>query len=124
VRGRRGVTLVEVVVALLLLSVGAMALAASVAGGERARRAALTRGLALAAAEGWLESWRGAPWPAEGAGTTTVAWRAWRGELRWRTTRAGPCLAEARVAAGPPGRPPTIVLASRRFREGAAGCAP
>ena len=120
--GRLGVTLIEVVVALLLLAVGALALAAGVAGGERARREAMLRGLALAAAETWLETWRAAPWPVESAGMATVEWAAWRGPLRWRTTHPAPCLAEARVAAGTAARPDAVVLVTRRFREEEAGC--
>lgn len=115
-------TLIEVVVALLLLAVGALALAAGIAEGERARREAMLRGLALAAAETWLETWRAAPWPAEGAGAADVEWAAWRGELRWRTTHPAPCLAEARVEAGSPERPDAVVLVTRRFRERETNC--
>jgi prepilin-type N-terminal cleavage/methylation domain-containing protein len=121
---RRGLTLIEIMVALLLLTVGALALAAGIASGERARREAVTRGLALAAAETWLETWRGAPWSGDSAGISPVAWAAWRGELRWRTSGVAPCLVEARVAAGREGRAPTAVLVTRRFREGEPGCGP
>jgi prepilin-type N-terminal cleavage/methylation domain-containing protein len=119
---RRGLTLIEVVVALLLLTVGALALAAGIASGERGRREAMARGLALAAAETWLEAWRGAPLPGDSAGITPVVWASWRGELRWRTSNAGPCLAEARVAAGSVGRPSTVVLLTRRFQVEEPGC--
>ena len=119
---RRGVTLIEVVVALLLLTVGALALAAGIASGERGRREAMARGLALAAAETWLETWRGSPWQGDSAGITPVAWAAWRGELRWRTSDPAPCLTEARVAAGREGQPQVAVLVTRRFREGEPGC--
>jgi Tfp pilus assembly protein PilV len=116
------VTLIEVVVALLLLVVGALALAAGIANGESARREAMLRGLALAAAETWLETWREAPWPVEGAGVAEVAWGAWRGQLRWSTTHPTPCLAEARVEAGSPARPDAVVLVTRRFRERETNC--
>ena len=121
---RRGVTLVEVVVALLLLAVGAFALAAAVAGGERSRREALSRGLALAAAEGWMEAWRSAPWPGEATGVEEVRWATWLGRIEWRTELRAPCLLEVRVEAGPAGGPATVVLASRRFREREASCGP
>ncbi len=51
----RGESLVEVVVALLLLSVGALALAGGIGQAQKARRLAASSGLALAAAEAWLE---------------------------------------------------------------------
>ena len=119
---RRGLTLVEVAVALLLLAVGAFALAAGIAGAERSRRQALTRGLALAAAEGWLEAWRAAPWPAETSGVKDVRWGEWRGRIEWRTALRAPCLVEVWVAAGTAGDPPSVVLVSRRFREREASC--
>lgn len=119
----RGFTLIEVVVALLLLAIGALALAAGITAGERARREALSAGLALAAAEGWLEAWRAAPWPAPGEGEEEIAWGAWRGRVRWRTVRREACLVEARVEAAPAGRSSAVVLVTRRFREGADDCA-
>lgn len=117
---RRGVTLLEVVLALLLLTVGAFALAAGIATGERARRAAVSRGFALAVAEAWLETWRAGGWPEEGQGSGEMAWALWETDLRWRTSRLGACLAEARVEAGS-GRS-AVVLATRRYRQGAPGC--
>jgi prepilin-type N-terminal cleavage/methylation domain-containing protein len=119
---RRGITLIEVVVALLLLTVGAMALAAGIGAGEQARREALARGLAQAAAEGWLETWRAGPWSASETGAREVRWGAWRGWLRWRVTALTPCLVEGQVEAGGVGRPAAVVLITRRFREGTAGC--
>ena len=120
--GRNGTTLVEVVVALLLLAVGAMALAAGIGAGEKARREAVSRGLAHAAAEGWLETWRAEPWPAPSSGVREVRWGGWRGWLGWRVTSLAPCLIEGRVEAGPMGRAASVVLVSRRFREEASGC--
>ena len=122
IAGLEGITLFEVAVALLLLAIGAMALAAGICAGEKAHREAIARGLAQAAAEGWLESWRAASWPAPGTGQRAVRWGAWQGWMRWRVTWVGPCLAEGRVEAGGIGGPASVVLVSRRFREGALGC--
>jgi prepilin-type N-terminal cleavage/methylation domain-containing protein len=119
---RNGITLVEVVVALLLLAVGAMALAAGIGAGEKARREAVSGGLAQAVAEGWLETWRAEPWPALSSGVREVRWGAWRGWLGWQVTSLAPCLIEGRVEAGPVDRAASVVLVSRRFREGASGC--
>lgn len=120
---RRGTTLVEVAVALLLLSVGALAAASGLAESERARRRALATGLALAAAESWLEAWRLRPGPSvPGTGTETVAWGPWRGSVEWTVGAPAGCRAEARVAARAGGGP-AVVLASRRFEEGPGdGC--
>lgn len=117
---RRGATLVEVVLSLLLLTVGALALAGGVVSGERARRAAVARGFALAAAESWLETWRAGGWAEEGQGAGAIEWMLRSSEIRWRTTRPAACLAEARVEVAAAGTP--IVLATRRYREGAPGC--
>lgn len=121
----RGLTLVEVAVALVLLAIGALALAAGITSGERARRQATARGLALAAAEGWLEEWRASPWPAGSAsGIEAIRWGRWRGEVRWRTTLLEPCLLEARVEAATEGDPAAAVLVTRRFRDGEPVCGP
>ncbi|HUP19394.1 MAG TPA: prepilin-type N-terminal cleavage/methylation domain-containing protein [Gemmatimonadota bacterium] len=120
-RGAAGVTLVEVVVALLLLAVGALALAGGIASSERARRSALAEGLALSAAEGWLEAWRATPWDSLAAtGDEPLEWGPWEGRLEWSVTPLGPCLAEAAVAAVVLQR--RVALATRRFREGESGC--
>lgn len=119
-----GMTLLEVMIALLLLTVGAIALAAGIAASERARRGALADGLALAAAESWLEAWRASPWSdAGGAGGEDVAWGPWVGRLEWRVSLPGACLAEARVEVRV-GADGAAALASRRFREGWPGCGP
>lgn len=116
-----GVTLIEVVVALLLLAVGALALAGGIASSERARRGALAEGLALAVAEAWLESWRVAPWdPVAATGDRALAWGAWEGRLEWTVTPLGPCLAEGVVEARVQDR--RVALVTRRFREGVPGC--
>jgi Tfp pilus assembly protein PilV len=116
----RGVTLLEVVISLVLLTVGAFALAAGIATGERARRAAVERGFALAVAEAWLETWRAGGWPEDGQGSGGMSWSLWRTDVRWRTSQPGACLAEARVEAGS-GRG-AVVLVTRRYRQGAPGC--
>ncbi len=118
---RGGATLIEVVVALLLLTAGALGLASGVAAGERARQNAMERGFALSAAESWLEAWRAGAWPEEGEGSGEMAWSLWTTDLRWRATLRGPCLAEARVETGPTERP-QVVLVTRRYLGGRAGC--
>lgn len=122
---RRGTTLVEVVVALLVLAIAALALAAGIARAEAARRRALEEGVALATAEAWLEAWRAAPWPAASdSGAGAVVRAGWRGTVAWRVAVLGPCIAEARVETSTAGRPwPAAALATRRFREGIA-CGP
>lgn len=116
----RGASLLEVAVALLLLSIGALAVAAGIAHGERSRAQALDSALALAAAEAWLEAWRAGPWLPATAGRQAIAWGPRAGALVWQVVPRGACLAEARVeavAAGPTRAP--VVLVTRRFAEGA-----
>jgi len=116
-----GVTLLEVVIALVLLAVGALALAGGIAASERARRSALAGGLALAAAEGWLEAWRASVWgEVAAAGSAPFAHGGWEGRLEWTVTPLGPCLAEASVTATLSGRRTRLV--TRRFREASPDC--
>ncbi len=119
-----GVTLVEVLVALLLLTVGAIALAGGIAHAERARDRALKSALALGAAESWLEAWRARSWNGvPDSGSQGVSWGARTGRLTWTADPLKPCLVEARVSVAPDGPGPgPVVLVSRRFREGVAGC--
>lgn len=121
---RRGATLLEVVVAVLLLGVGALALAGSIVHALRAREISVATALAAVAAEAWVERWRAETGPVgAGGGTTELAWGARRGRLDWSLADIGACLQEARVEARA-GRPRevTVVIATRRFREGAEGC--
>ena len=121
----RGATLLEVVVAVLLLGVGAMALAGSIVHALRAREKAVGTALAAVAAEAWIERWRGGPWRAgPEAGTADVTWGARRGRLEWALSDIGACLQEARVRAVTGRRSEVSVLVeTRRHREGAAECA-
>ncbi|HKY61335.1 MAG TPA: hypothetical protein VJP59_10025 [Gemmatimonadota bacterium] len=121
----RGATLLEVAVAVLLLGVGAMALAGSIVHALRAREKAVGTALASLAAEAWIERWRGGPWR-EGAeaGTAEVAWGARRGRLEWALSDLGACLQGARVRAVTGRRSEVAVLIeTRRHREGRADCA-
>lgn len=125
--GRRGASLVEAVVALLLLSAGALALAGAITHGLRERHRGFEEAAALAAAESWLEGWRARPWAAfGGAGTGPVSWGTGQGRIDWATWLLTPCLAEARVRVTPgrsgAARARPAALVSRRFREGVAGC--
>ncbi|MFN2383097.1 MAG: hypothetical protein ABR559_02410 [Gemmatimonadota bacterium] len=116
----RGGSLLEVAVALLLLSFGALAVAAGIAHGQRSRTRALDSALALAAAEAWLEAWRSGPWRPETTGSQGIAWGPRAGAIAWEVVPRGACLAEARVeaiAAGASRAP--VVLVTRRFAEGA-----
>ena len=121
---RRGATLLEVVVAALLLGVGAMALAGSIVHALRAREKAVGTALAAVAAEAWIERWRGGPWRAGAdAGTTDLAWGARRGRLEWALSDLGACLQEARVRAVTGRRSEVAVLVeTRRHREGGTEC--
>jgi type II secretory pathway component PulJ len=94
----RGETLVEVVLALVLLAVGGLALAGGIAGSQRARAAASSSALALSAAEGWLEAWRVAPLAGPASGSETIELGTWEGELEWETEATGWCLETARVS--------------------------
>lgn len=121
----RGATLLEVAVAVLLLGVGAMALAGSIVHALRAREKAVGTALAAVAAEAWIERWRGGPWRAgPGSGSTEVAWGSRRGRLDWALVDVGVCLQEARIRAVTGRRlEVTVQVETRRHREGSAGCA-
>ena len=111
----RGESLVEVVVALLLLAVGALAVAAGIGHAQRARGIAQSTGIALAAAEGWLEAWRASP------AAATVSWGSWNAALEWETAPVGPCVESARVTVTTAGVP-LVRLSSRRQIPGAGSC--
>ena len=118
----RGETLVEVVVALLLLAVGALALAGAIGQAQKARAKAASSGLALAAAEGWLEAWRAGPPRGPASGADSLRWGSWRAALQWETSESG-CLESARVAVAPAGGDSATRLSSRRL-PGGARCGP
>ena len=121
----RGESLVEVVVALLLLAVGALALAGGIGQAQKARRLAASSGLALAAAEAWLESWRAGPARGDGSGGGVIAWGAWRGTLAWRTGTLSDCVESASVSVTPAGVGVTPAsLSSLRVVTGPVGCGP
>jgi Tfp pilus assembly protein PilV len=118
----RGETLVEVVVALLLLAVGALALAGSIGQAQKARAKAASSGLALAAAEGWLEAWRAGPQRGRASGADFLEWGSWRAVLEWETSDSG-CQESARVAVAPARGDSATRLSSRRILAG-AWCGP
>jgi Tfp pilus assembly protein PilV len=122
---RRGETLVEVIVALLLLTVGALALAAGIGQAQRARHLAASSGLALASAEAWLEGWRVGPPRGAASGGEAIAWGEWRGTLEWETGMPSECLESARVSvADAHGETTATRLSSRRFVSGGGFCGP
>lgn len=119
----RGATLLEVVVAVLLLGVGALALAGSIVQALRAREISVATALAAVAAEAWIERWRSQAWLDGGReGSTEVAWGTRRGRLEWTLEDVGTCLQEARVTAVAGRDEVAVTIATRRFREGAQGC--
>jgi Tfp pilus assembly protein PilV len=121
----RGESLVEVVGALLLLAVGALALAGAIGQAQKARRLAASSGLALAAAEAWLESWRAGPVRGDGSGGAVIAWGAWRGALAWETGALPDCVESASVSVAPADLgAPTASLSSLRVVTGPVGCGP
>ena len=121
----RGETLVEVVVALLLLTVGALALAAGIGEAGRSRSVAVASTLALAGAEGWLESWRVGPERGVASGVDSLVLGSWHGRLEWTTGVPGPCLESARVTvASVRGRNAEAALSSRRYLAAGADCGP
>lgn len=121
----RGESLVEVVVALLLLAVGALALAAGIGQAQEARRMAASSGVALAVAETWLESWRAGPTRGDGSGRSGVASGAWRGTLEWETGALADCVESARVSVSPADiGTPRASLSSLRLVTGSVGCGP
>ena len=121
----RGETLVEVIVALLLLTVGALALAAGIGQAQRARRLAASSGLALASAEAWLEAWRAGPPRGSASGGGTISWGEWRGNLEWETGSPSVCVESARVSvAAAHGEATEARLSSRRFLSEGAACGP
>lgn len=121
----RGESLVEVVVALLLLAVGALALAGAIGQAQRARRLAASSGLAVAAAEAWLEIWRAGPARGDGSGGGPIAWGAWRGTLAWETGTLPDCVESASVSVAPADADaPVASLSSLRVVQGPVGCGP
>lgn len=121
----RGVSLVEVVVSLILLTVGALALAGGIGQAQKARRLAASSGLALAAAEAWLESWRVGPARGDGSGANQVNWGAWRGTLSWETGTRLDCVESARVIVAPAEASASAAsLSSLRVVTGPEGCDP
>ncbi|MGH7544358.1 MAG: type IV pilus modification PilV family protein [Gemmatimonadota bacterium] len=120
----RGATLLEVAVAVLLLGVGAMALAGSIVHSLRAREKAVGTALAAVSAEAWIERWRGGPWRSGAeTGTAELVWGARRGRLEWSLFDLGACLQEARVRAVTGRRSEVAVLVeTRRHREGSPEC--
>ena len=120
----RGESLIEVVVALLLLSVGALAVAAGIGHAQRARRLAQASGLALAAAEAWMEGWRAGPPRGEAAGGGTVTWGAWSLELEWETDAPSACVEAARVSVAPGSEVARTRLSGRRSVAETGACAP
>ena len=120
----RGESLIEVVVALLLLAVGALALAGGIGQAQKARRLAASSGLALAAAEAWLEGWRAGPARGAGSGESLIAWGAWRGTLAWETGALPDCVEAASVTVAPAGMGISAALSSLRTVSGPVGCDP
>ena len=116
---RAGTTLIEVVVATLLLAIGALAMAGGIAHAERARRTSTSLGLSVAAAVSTLEQWRGRAWNAgPSARTDTVLMGRRRVAVTLRLRPLSACLAEAIVEAGVvPAGGRTARLATLRFRE-------
>ena len=121
----RGETLVEVVVALLLLTVGALALAAGIGVAQRARSAAASSALVLAAAEGWLEAWRVGPARGAGTGAERIDLGSWEGDVAWAIDTPAACLEAAGVSVtAVRGAPARVSLSSRRYVESDTACAP
>jgi Tfp pilus assembly protein PilV len=121
----RGESLVEVVVALLLLTVGALALAGGIGQAHKARRLAASSGLALTAAEAWLERWRAGPERGDGSGEDAISWGAWRGTLAWETGSLPDCVESATVFVGPADADaPAASLSSLRVVNGRVDCGP
>lgn len=118
----RGETLVEVVVALLLLTIGALALAAGIGQAQWARRVAASSGLALASAEAWLETWRAGPPRGGATGTDAVTWGEWDGVLEWQTGSPAECVESARVSVS--AADVDVQLSSLRFLTAGVGCEP
>jgi Tfp pilus assembly protein PilV len=118
----RGETLVEVVVALLLLTVGALALAAGIGQAQYARRLAASSALALASAEAWLETWRAGP--PRGAATEAgeILRGPWRALLEWQTGSPSQCVESAWVSVT--AADVDVELSSRRFLTAGAACEP
>lgn len=121
----RGESLVEVVVSLLLLTLGALAVAGGIAQAQKARRLAASSGLALAAAEGWLETWRAGPARGDGSGTNAIALGPWRGTLEWETGALPDCVESAGVSVVPADADaPVASLSSLRIVDEPVGCGP
>ncbi|HET6360599.1 MAG TPA: prepilin-type N-terminal cleavage/methylation domain-containing protein [Gemmatimonadota bacterium] len=120
----RGETLVEIVVALLLLTVGALALAGAIGQAQQARHQAASSGLALASAEAWLEAWRAGPHRGAAAATEAISWGEWRGVMEWQTGLQSECVESAQVSVRAEAGEPGVRLSSRRFLPSGGVCAP
>ena len=119
----RGWTLIEVLVALLLLSAGALTLAGGIAQAHRARALAVRESLALIASESWIETWRARPWTGEVEETIAVRWGPISGTVSGISAVVAPCVAEVRVEARVGSIDPASArLVTRRFDEGATDC--
>jgi Tfp pilus assembly protein PilV len=119
-----GETLVEVVVALLLLTVGALALAGGIGQAQQARHRAASSGLALASAEGWLEVWRSGPPRGVAMGAEAITWGEWHGVLEWQTGSPAQCVETAHVLVTAPAGRAEVQLSSRRFLVAGEACGP
>jgi Tfp pilus assembly protein PilV len=118
-----GETLVEIVVALLLLTVGALALAGGIGQAQHARHRAASSGLALASAEAWLEAWRAGPPRGVASGTEEIVWGQWHGVLEWQTGSPAECVETAQVSVTAAGKA-EVQLSSRRFLVAGEACGP
>jgi Tfp pilus assembly protein PilV len=120
----QGETLVEVVVALLLLTVGALALAGGIGQAQHARHRAASSGLALASAEGWLEVWRAGPPRGVAMGAEAIAWGEWHGVLEWQTGSPSECVESAQVSVTAAAGHADVQLSSLRFLTAGGACEP
>lgn len=119
-----GETLVEVVVALLLLTAGALALAGGIGQAQQARHRAASSGLALASAEGWLEVWRAGPPRGVAMGAEAITWGEWHGLLEWQTGSPSECVESAQVSVTAAAGKAEVQLTSRRFLIAGGACGP
>lgn len=120
----RGETLVEVMISLLVLAVGAMALAAGITRAAIDRRHAWDAARSAIAAESWLERWRlGATSVGDETGAGDVLLVNPPGRLLWRVERSSSCVLAATVEVVRNADRDTVRLASRRFVK-EDGCGP
>lgn len=119
----RGWTLIEVVVAMLTLSIAATAVAASLSYAYRVRNTALKGAFATVVAESWLEKWRAGPWTGAQTGRHSFDVKGYPATVEWSVSTQGVCVEEAVVTArvGAPAAVRTTV-STRRFRERWATC--